>query len=49
MSIELGGHIFSTPHLKPEQSVRVWQALGISVMDPGNGVVLDRYVVGKRP
>ncbi len=49
MSIEVGGHISSTAHLKPEESVRVWQALGISVMDLGSGVVLDRSVVGKRP
>ena len=46
MSIELGGHIFSTPHLKLEESVRVWRALGISVMDLGNGADLDPNVVG---
>ena len=44
MSIELGGLRFSTPHLKLEESVRVWRTLGTSVMDLGNGVL-----VAKRP
>ena len=49
MPIQLGGHIFSTPHLKLEESVRVWRALGISVMDLGNGADLDPDVVGANP
>lgn len=49
MPIELGGHIFSTPHLKLEEAVRVWRALGISAMDLGNGADLDPDVVGASP
>ncbi len=49
MSIELGGHIFSTPHLELEEAVRVWRALGISVMDLGNGRDLDPEAVAADP
>lgn len=41
MSIELGGHISSTPHLKLEESARVWRVLGVSVVDLGCGADLD--------
>ena len=37
------------PHLKLEESVRVWRALGMSVMDLGNGGDLDPDVVGAAP
>ena len=41
MAIELGGHLFSTPHCTLEESARIWHALGIRVMDLGNGRDLD--------
>ena len=49
MPIELGGHIFSTPHLVLEEAVRIWRALGISVMDLGNGRDLNPEVVAANP
>ena len=41
MGIELGGHLFSTPHCTVEESARIWHALGVRVMDIGNGRDLD--------
>ena len=49
MPIELGGHIFSTPHLVLEEVVRIWRALGISVMDLGNGRDLNPEMVAANP
>ena len=49
MSIRLGGHIFSTPHCTVEESARIWRALGIEVMDLGNGRDLDPVTVASDP
>ena len=37
MPIQLGGHISSTPHLKLDESDRVWRGPGASVKNLGNG------------
>ncbi len=37
MGIRLGGHLFSMPFCTVEEAALIWRALGIDVMDLGNG------------